>query len=109
MSATLTCGFFRYWPSFSAATETQPAEQLPIAYLPQLAGMKPGEMAVLASPGGATVIQLLHAEAAPLGMEQAEPLIESFLAGRKRLEVAAAEVKRLRESARIEYLAQFKR
>src|SRR6266850_7251787 len=101
---------------FSAATETQPAEQLPLAFLPQLARMKSGDIAVFATPasaqspsGWATVIQLIHAEDAPLGSEQAQALIEQFLAGRKRLEIAAAEVKRLRESARIEYLAQFKR
>jgi len=39
-------------------------------------------------------VQLLHAEEAPLGEAQAAPLIERFLAGRKRLEIAAAEVKR---------------
>jgi EpsD family peptidyl-prolyl cis-trans isomerase len=94
---------------FSAATETQPAEQLPLAFLPQLARMKSGEIAVFATPLGASVVQLIHAEEAPLGAEQAQALIEQFLAGRKRLEIAAAEVKRLRESARIEYLAQFKR
>jgi hypothetical protein len=55
------------------------------------------------------VVQLVHAEEAPLGLEQAQALIEQFIAGKKRLEIAAAEVKRLRESARIEYVAQFKR
>ena len=39
----------------------------------------------------------------------AAPLIEQFLAGRKRLELAAAEVRRLREVATIEYAGEFKR
>ncbi len=94
---------------FSVATETQPAEQLPLAFLPQLARMKSGDIAVFATPLGASVIQLIHAEQAPLGIEQATALIEQFLAGRRRLEIAQAEVKRLREGARIEYVAQFKR
>ncbi|HZE61729.1 MAG TPA: EpsD family peptidyl-prolyl cis-trans isomerase [Burkholderiales bacterium] len=94
---------------FSTATDTQPAEQLPLAYLPQVARMKPGEIAVFAIPAGANVIQLVQAEEAPLGLEQSQVLIEQFLAGRKRLELAAAEVKRLRASAHIEYVAQFKR
>jgi hypothetical protein len=34
------------------------------------------------------------------------PLIGEFLSGRKRLEVAAAEVKRLRAAARIEYVVE---
>lgn len=88
---------------------TQPAEQLPLAYLPQLARMKPGELAVFATPAGASVIELVQAEHAPLAEAQAAPLIEQFLAGRRRLETAAAEVKRLRELATIEYLGEFKR
>ena len=87
----------------------QPAEQLPLSFLPRLAAMKPGEIAVFATPLGASVVQLVHAEDAPLTEPQAAPLIEQFLAGRRRLETAAAEVKRLREVATIEYLGEFKR
>ena len=91
---------------YSLTTYTQPAEELPLAFLPQLARMRAGEIAVFPTPVGASVIQLIHAEDAPLAAEQANALIEQFLAGRKRLEVAAAEVKKLREGARIEYVAQ---
>jgi EpsD family peptidyl-prolyl cis-trans isomerase len=94
---------------YSVDSLTQPAEQLPLAFLPQLARMKAGEVAVFATPLGASVIQLVHAEDAPLSEAQAAPLIEQFLAGRTRLESAAAEVKRLREMANIEYLGDFKR
>jgi EpsD family peptidyl-prolyl cis-trans isomerase len=90
----------------SLTAYTQPAEDLPLAFLPQLARMKAGEIAVFPTPVGSSVIQLIHAEDAPLTAEQANALIEQFLAGRKRLEVAAAEVKKLREGARIEYVAQ---
>ena len=93
--------------TFSAASETQPAEQLPLAFLPQMARMKAGEITVFQTPPGATVVQVVHAEGAPLALEQSQALIEEFLAGRRRLEVAAAEVKRLRATARIEYVAQF--
>lgn len=94
---------------FSTDVVTEPAEQLPLAYLPQLMRMKPGEIALVATPPGASVVQLVHAEEAPLSEAQAAPLIERFLAGRRRLEIAAAEVKRLREVATIEYLGEFKR
>jgi EpsD family peptidyl-prolyl cis-trans isomerase len=94
---------------YSVNAVEQPAEQLPLSFLPRLAGMKPGELAVFATPLGASVIQLVHAEEAPLTEQQAAPLIEQFLAGRRRLETAAAEVKRLREVATIEYLGEFKR
>jgi len=93
---------------FSAVSLTQPAEQLPLRWLPQLARMSPGEIALFPSPMGASVIQLVHAEDAALSEQQAAPVIEQFLAGRKRLEVAAAEVRRLRDSARIEYVGEFR-
>jgi EpsD family peptidyl-prolyl cis-trans isomerase len=92
---------------FTEVGVTQPAEQLPLRYLPQLARMQPGEIAVFAAPAGASVVQLVSAAEAPLGEKQAAPLIERFLAGRKRMEIAAAEAKRLRGSARIEYVGDF--
>lgn len=92
-----------------ASGTTQPAEQLPLSYLPQLAQMKEGDIAVFTTALGASVVQLVQAQDAPLTEEQAAPLIEQFLVGRKKLELAAAEVKRLRELASIEYVGDFKR
>ena len=93
---------------FSAVNLTQPAEQLPLSQLPQLARMKEGEIAVFASPLGASVLQLVQAEHAPLSEQQAAPVIEQFLEGRKRMELAAAQVRKLRADARIEYMAEIK-
>lgn len=92
---------------------TQAAEHLPLGYLPQLARMREGDLAVFPAgehaPLGATVVQLVHAQEAPLAEREAAPLIEKYLSGRKRLELAAAEVKRLRGTASIEYVGDFKR
>jgi len=92
---------------------TQAAEHLPLGWLATLARMKEGELAVFAAAGsngnGATVVQLVSAQEAPLAEHEAAPLIEQFLSGRKRLELAAAEVKRLRGTASIEYVGDFKR
>lgn len=93
---------------FSVTASVQPAEQVPLAWLPQLARMKPGDIAVFAAPPGASVIELVHADEAPLSEQQAAPLIEQFLAGRKRMELAAAELQRLRGAARIDYADEFK-
>jgi hypothetical protein len=93
---------------FTEVALTQPAEQLPLRYLPQLARMQEGEVAVFAAPAGAAVVRLVSAADAPLNEKQAAPLIEQFLAGRKRMELAAAEAKRLRAAARIEYVGDFK-
>jgi EpsD family peptidyl-prolyl cis-trans isomerase len=94
---------------FTTVSLTQPAEQVPLSQLPQLARMKEGDIAVFAAPPGVSVVQLLHAQAAPLSEQQAAPLIEQFLAARKRMELAAAEVRRLRDGARIEYVGDVKR
>jgi len=92
-------------------TRLLPAERVPLAHLPQLARMSVGESAVFDAPAGgdALEVQMVQAEEAPLTEKQATPLIEQFLAGRKRLELAAAEVRRLREVATIEYAGEFKR
>lgn len=88
-----------------APEQIQAAEDVPLAWLPKLSRMKPGEIQVL----GNSVVQLVQVEAAALSEAEATPRIEEFLAGRARLEIAAAEIRRLREAARIEYAAQFKR
>jgi len=94
---------------YRIASLTEPAEEVPLAQLPELARMREGEMAVFSSPAGTSVVQLVHAKDAALSEQQAAPVIEQFLAGRRRLELAAAEVKRLREVASIEYVGEFKR
>ena len=86
-------------------TRLVPAEQLPLALLPQLARMSAGESVVFET----MEVQLVQAESSPVSEAQAAPVIEQFLAGRKRLELAAAEVRRLRELATIEYAGEFKR
>jgi EpsD family peptidyl-prolyl cis-trans isomerase len=94
---------------FSEVLVTQPAEQLPLRYLPRLAQMKDGDIAVFPSSSGVSVIRLVHASDAALSPQQAAPVIERFLAGRRRMELAAAEVRKLRSDARIEYAAHIKR
>ena len=92
-------------------TRLLPAERVPLAHLPRLARLGAGESVVFDAPadGGTLEVQVVQAEDAPLSETQATALIEQFLAGRKRLALAAAEVRRLREAATIEYAGEFKR
>jgi hypothetical protein len=53
-------------------------------------------------------MRLAAAQLAPLDAAAAAPLIEKFLAARRSGEALAAEMKRLRAQARIEYLADRK-
>ena len=92
-------------------TRVLPAERVPLAHLPRLARLAAGESVVFDAPseGGTLEVQVVQAEDAPLSEAQATALIEQFLAGRKRLALASAEVRRLREVATIEYAGEFKR
>jgi len=96
---------------FRASATTLAAEQVPLARLPRLARMSAGEIEVFAERGleSVSVVQLVQAEEAALSEQEAAPVIEQFLAARARLEVAEAEVKRLRQVATIEYAGEFKR
>ena len=92
---------------FNASNATKPAEQLPMELLPRVAQMKDGQIAVIAGPKGAAVLQLAQSQSAPLDEQQAAPVIEQFMMNRKRMELAEAEVKKLREKAKIEYVGEF--
>src|SRR6267143_3849118 len=92
---------------FQVAISNRPAEQMPLNILPQVFEMREGQIAVIPTPRGASVVQLLQAQEASLSEQQATPIIEQYLHSRKQLAVAQAEVKRLREQARIEYVGEF--
>jgi EpsD family peptidyl-prolyl cis-trans isomerase len=92
---------------FQTAISSRPAEEMPLNILSQVFEMPEGRIAVIPNPSGATVVQLLQAQEASLSEQQATPAIERYLQGRKRLAVAQAEVAKLREQAKIEYVGGF--
>ncbi len=92
---------------YTRTTSTRPAEQVPLVILPQMYEMKDGQITVLPTSGGATVVQLMVAEEAPMSEQQARPIITRFLASRKRLEIAQDQIRKLREQAKIEYVGEF--
>ncbi|MGH7337531.1 MAG: EpsD family peptidyl-prolyl cis-trans isomerase, partial [Myxococcota bacterium] len=93
---------------FTVATASKPAEQISLEVLPRLSTMRDGQIAVFSTARGASVVQVLRSEKAPLSGQQAAPVIERYLLGRERLELARAEVEKLRGEAKIEYLGEFK-
>jgi EpsD family peptidyl-prolyl cis-trans isomerase len=94
--------------AFEMASATRSAEDLPLNQLARLHTMKNGELALLPVAGAAAVLQLVHAQEAPIAAEQARPAIERFLASRKRAELAEQQLRELRRQARIEYYRDFK-
>ena len=94
--------------AFTVVTASKPAEQIPLEILPRVFEMRDGQIAVFSTARGTSVVQVLRSEEAPLSAQQATPVIEQFLLNRQRLELARAEVGKLREQAKIEYLGDFK-
>ena len=87
---------------FVAAASARAAEQIPMNVLRRLFEMHDGQITVFPTPHGASVVRLEQTAEAPLSEKQAEPLIARYLLNRKRLELAQAEVNKLRERAQIE-------
>jgi EpsD family peptidyl-prolyl cis-trans isomerase len=90
--------------AFNVGGVTKPSEQIGSELLTSLTQMKDGEIQVIEVQGGASVLQLVQSEAAPLTLETAAPMIEELLRARKREEIAAQESKYLRSVASIDYL-----
>jgi hypothetical protein len=94
---------------FSINRATRAADELPLELAPRLQAMKEGEVHVLEDgPDGVVMLRIVAARLARLDEAAAAPLIERFLAARRSSEALAAEMKRLRASARIEYVAGVK-
>ena len=92
---------------FKVVTASNPAERIPLHILPRVLEMRDGQIAVFSTARGASVVQVLRAEEAALTGQQAAPVIEQFLLNRKRLELARAEVEKLRAQAKIEYVGEY--
>ncbi|MEC5397508.1 EpsD family peptidyl-prolyl cis-trans isomerase [Uliginosibacterium sp. H1] len=95
--------------AFTAASNVRPAEQIPMEALPRFVAMKDGELMVMPVGQGATVVSMNASYKQPLPFDSAAAYIQQFLVNRAKLETTEAELKRLREQARIEYVGEFAR
>jgi hypothetical protein len=88
---------------------TLAAEQLPLELVARLRTMNEGDvLSIDDGAKGVVAVRIASARLAPLDEASATPLIESFLRAQRSSEALDAEMKRLRASARIEYLAGMK-
>ena len=86
--------------SFDATTTSSwAAEQIPLSILHRLFQMRDGQIDAFPTADGASVVRLEQSAEASIGLKQAEPSIARYLLNRKRLELAHAEVTKLRERA----------
>ena len=92
---------------FTISRFTRGADELALELLPRLKAMKQGEVCLIDDGAeGVVMLRLAAARLAPLDGAAAAPLIEKFLAARRSSDALAAELKRLRSEARIEYFAE---
>ncbi len=90
-----------------AGQSTKNAEQLPLELLPRVHQLKDGQAMTYTSPGMLNILVVAASQPQPLTQEQARPMIERFLGNAKKRDMAEAELKKLREKAKIEYLGQY--
>lgn len=83
------------------------AEELPMDVLPKFAAMKQGDIGYLRNENGVVVFQLMAVLDAPIAETAAQPMIENILMSTKQTDLVAAEMKRLRAEAHIEYMGEF--
>lgn len=85
----------------------QPAESVPLSVVETLASTPEGHGLVLPLPQGMKALFVLAAKPEPVALERARPAIEQFIANDRKRAAVAAEVQRLRTSAKVEYLGKF--
>lgn len=90
-----------------ANQSTKSAEQLPLELLPRLHQLKDGQAITFAVPGALNILVVAGSQAQPLTQEQAKPMIERYLGNAKKRELAAAEMKKLQEKSKVEYLGEY--
>ena len=83
------------------------AEQVPMAWLPQIHKMREGEIGVFEGGERLVAIRVVTARAAPVEEAVAAPRIAQYLTTRRVSEALGAEIKRLREKSNIEYVGAF--
>lgn len=86
---------------------TRAAEQLPLPLLQSLHKLERGGSMLQPGPAGAQLVVVNGWRDSPVGLEQARPAIEQFLANDRRRQMAEQNIKAIREQAQIEYVGQF--
>jgi len=92
---------------FNANESVKPAEQIPPEMLPRIHALKVGQTAIVSTGKSALIMNLVAARDQPVSEAQAKPAIESYLSNKKRNEFAQAEIKKMHDAAKIQYLGAF--
>ena len=92
---------------FNGGAATRSAEQIPMDVLTKLQDLKDGQSLLAQTPQAITLIHLTSSKTAPVDEATALPRIQQFLANQRANETISANMKALRQSAKIEYMGDF--
>ncbi|MDR2678805.1 MAG: EpsD family peptidyl-prolyl cis-trans isomerase [Zoogloeaceae bacterium] len=84
-----------------------PAEQAPQEILPQLVRLQDGETTLLETPRVLFFVHLVGSRPMPMNLQNSTPAIQRLLQTQKNQQALEAEIKRLKDSAKIEYVGEF--
>jgi hypothetical protein len=89
------------------AQSVKAPEQLPLELVPRLSKMQTGQALNMMNGNMMNILFLADSQSQPRTLEQAKPDIERYLTNAKKREAAMAELKKLREKAKIEYVGEY--
>lgn len=92
---------------FGASSYSRPAEQVPTDALAVLKDQKDGAVVMLPMDGNTHIVKLIGAIVAPMAYDQAKPLIQTFLTNSEGQKLIKAELAKLKEKSKIEYVGAF--
>lgn len=87
--------------------QTTAAENLPAPMVDQFAKLKPGQALFMPAQGGARIVVVQDARAAPVSFEQATPRIEQALLNDRKRAAVESDLKALRVAGKVEYMGKF--
>lgn len=92
---------------FEAHNYNSAAEQLPLDLLPSIAKLSDGQTAVIPAGQVVHVINVIKSKQEPVTFEVASPQIQKYLAAERRQQLILAEIKSLKDTAKVEYLGEY--
>lgn len=93
---------------FSETSAVRAAEQIPLDSLPAMQTMQDGQVAIVSSEAGRMrIVQIVGSKVEPVGQAVAAPRIREYLYNRRVGETVAADLRLLRQKAKIVYLGEF--
>lgn len=93
---------------FEAHNYTSAAEQLSLDLLPSIAKLSDGQTGVILGGQVAHVINVIKSKQEPVTFEIASPQIQKYLTAESKQKLVVAEIKRMKDAAKIEFVGEFK-